>query len=227
MRIFKNCVEAVNEIKRDLYEMGTKIKVLSMQDKDVSSNDDYLTKEIEGYVFTILDTSDKDKITDNLEWCEQEHGERVSDNYINPGQAYNLREEVWNEFLHEGKFAYTYNERIRTQLPMIIEELMDKPTTRQAIIEIHNNILDIKSMGGKSRVPCSLSYQFMVRDNKLDVIYIMRSSDYFTHFKNDIWQAIALRDYISRIIAVKPGKLIMFVSSLHGYKKDFPKGEIF
>lgn len=229
MRIFKNCVEAINEIKRDLFEMGTKIKVSSMQDKDVSSDDNYLTKEIQGYDFIILNTSDKNFIVhnDSLEWNTVEFSERISSEYINPGAAYLERINVWEEFLHNGKFAYTYNERIRTQLPIIIEELQKNPTTRQAIIEIHNNLLDIKSLGGKSRVPCSMFYQFMIRDDKLDVIYIMRSSDYFTHFRNDIWQAITLRDYIAETINIPQGKFIMFISSLHGYKKDFPKGEIF
>lgn len=64
-------------------------------------------------------------------------------------------------------------------------------------------------------------YQFMVRDGKLDVIYVMRSSDFATHFQNDIWLADELRRYIASQLNLPIGKFIMFVSSLHIYKKDW------
>ena len=52
----------------------------------------------------------------------------------------------------------------------------------------------------------------------------MRSSDFYTHFRNDIWQAIELRNHVAKELGQKEGKFIMFVSSLHAFKKDFPKG---
>lgn len=230
MRIFKNCGEAINEIERDLFEIGVRVKVPTVQDKDVSGLDEYETKEMEGYSFMILDQADRNAMVINqktclLYWNQAEHKERVAVGpKINPGEAYKLREKVWNEFLHDGKFAYTYNERIRTQLHDIVGELGKNINTRQAIIEIHNNKIDLGSMGGKSRVPCSMFYQFLYREGKLDVIYNMRSSDFYTHFKNDIWQAMELRNHIAKEIDVKPGKFIMFVSSLHAFKKDFKDG---
>ncbi len=223
MRIFANVEEANNEVRRDLYEMGTKVGMESMQNKI----GDFETKEIQGYAFTILDTSDADKMVDNLDWCESEFIERVSPNVINPGVAWEKRPEVWSQFLVNGEFCYTYNERIRTQLDYIIQELQEHPTSRQAIIEIHNNILDIKSLGGKKRIPCSMYYQFLYRDGQLDVIYNMRSCDYHTHFRNDIWQACELRDYIAKMCNMKSGKFIMFIGSLHAYREDFGKGEVF
>ena len=229
MRIFKNCEEAINEIERDLFEIGVRVKVPTVQDKDVRGLDEYETKEMEGYSFMILDQSDKDEMVSNqkedlLRWNRVEHLERISISHINPGEAYKLRSDVWNEFLHDGKFAYTYNERIRGQLNPIIAELKKNLNTRQALIEIHNNQIDLENVGGKSRICCSCFYQFLYREGKLDVIYTMRSSDFYTHFRNDIWQAIELRNHVAKELGQKEGKFIMFVSSLHAFKKDFPKG---
>lgn len=221
MRIYKNCEEALNEIKRDLAELGVCNRTKTMQDKNIENDDDYVTNELQGYSFCIVDDSDKDKMVgDLLNWNLAEFVERTSDKHINPGKAWKLRKIIWNEFKHTGRFGYTYNERIRPQLNKTIELLNFDSGTRQAIITIYNQQKDTDNRGGKVRIPCSMHYQFMKRNDALDVIYVMRSCDLFTHFKNDIWQACKLRDYIAEKTNNKPGKFFMFIGSLHGYKKD-------
>ena len=101
-----------------------------------------------------------------------------------------------------------------------IKELREHPETRQAIIQVHNRSIDQFEMG-KKRIPCSMFYQFLKRDGKLDIIYIMRSSDFATHFQNDIWLAMELQKYIASETKIPVGKFIMFVSSLHIYRKDW------
>jgi len=54
MRIFKDHVEVISEIKRDLFEMGIVNKSYSMQNKIVSWNDDYDTKELLNYSYIML-----------------------------------------------------------------------------------------------------------------------------------------------------------------------------
>lgn len=232
MRIYKNCKEAINEIQRDLYEMGTEVHPESMQNKVVKDDDSYITKELQGYSFMILDSSDKNSIATPLNWCEAEFKERIQgwqncelSKPLNPGNAYKEREDVWKEFLNEdGKFCYTYNERMIWQIKANIEELKKNPNSRQCIIQFHDRNIDQKNMGGIKRVPCSMFYQLMIRDGKLDIIYTMRSTDFFTHFKNDIWHAITFRNFIADELDIEKGKFIMFASSLHAYKKDFPEG---
>lgn len=242
MRIYRNCNEAITDIGRELRKCSVEVHPQTMQNKDVSKDDKYITKEIQGFNICILDTRDKDFMPGvTLEWCREEFKERTSNVHVNPGEAYKLRPEVWNEFIVQKKtwkepeeegydtdpfnrtsvFEYTYNERIYPQLKAIVNELRTHPETRQAIIEIHNNLLDLSSLGGVKRIPCSLSYQFMIRDNKLDIIYMMRSTDFATHFQNDIWLADELRKYIASMLNIEPGKFIMFASSLHTYKKDW------
>ena len=229
-RIYLNCQEAMNEIKRNLYEMGLEVFPHSMQNKVVQGNDDFSTKELQNECFTIIDTSDKDKIVGkDLEWCKAEFTERISGLENNPGKAWIIRKSTWEQFLNPlGKMDYTYADRIRTQIDKVITEMKRNNDTRQAIISIHNSDRDIDSLGGKKRIPCSMFYQFMIRLNsdgqkKVNVTYVMRSSDYYTHFKNDIWLAAEMRDYIAAEVGLMPGTLTMFVSSLHMYKKDIEK----
>lgn len=240
-RIYRNCKEMLSEEFRNLTELGTEVQSNTMQDKDVRTNEDYKTKELIGNTFTILDTSDAEdmyKVMKNkynvelpLDWANSEFEERISDLEQNPGEAYKIREEVWNEFLHNGKFAYTYNERINPYKKEIINQLSINPNTRQAIISIFNPLLDVKNMGGKSRIPCSIFYQFLIREiqgkRKLNMIYVMRSSDLLTHFVNDVYLAIKMQRYIAKQLELEVGSYTMFVSSFHAYFKDLKRYKIF
>lgn len=223
MRIYKNCVEAVTDIGRELKKCATTVHTQTMQNKDIANDPDFKTKEIQAFSFAIINPQDRDEMPQvTLDWCKAEFKERINTREdINPGEAWLLRKDVWEEFLNEeGRFDYTYNFRIAWQIEAIIKELKEKPQTRQAIIEVHDRNFDQEAMG-KKRIPCSMFYQFMLRDGKLDVIYVMRSSDFSTHFQNDIWQALALRDHIAAMSGYDVGKFFMFVSSLHIYKKDW------
>ena len=60
-----------------------------------------------------------------------------------------------------------------------------------------------------------------MRNGKLDVIYDMRSTDFSTHFQNDIWLADELRKHIAEQVGVPVGKFFMKANSLHIYKKDW------
>lgn len=220
MRIYLNCIEAIVDIGRELKKCASEVHTQTMQNKVVALDERFKTKELQGFEFCIINTDDKDQMPNaTVEWAKKEFKERISLSNINPGKAYKMRKEVWDEFLVKGKFEYTYNERIRPQLEYVIEELELHPETRQAVVHI-NFASDARRLG-KKRVPCSMFYQFMKRDGKLDIIYVMRSSDFSTHFQNDIWLADELRRYVAKRVGLEVGKFIMFISSLHIYQKDW------
>jgi len=87
------------------------------------------------------------------------------------------------------------------------------------------------SMGGKVRVPCSMFYQFLVRPSKgvdkLNAIYVMRSSDLLTHFVNDVYLALKMQEHIATEVGLEVGTFTMFVSSFHAYYKDLKAFGIF
>lgn len=218
-RIFRNMAEAVNEIERDIMEMGILVHPHTMQNKNVKDDPAYDTLETQNYSFSILDTSDKDSCVENVRWCREEFMERIDPSTENPGEAWKLRESTWKEFLNkDGTMDYTYSERMNSfaQVELVIKELTENPDTRQALIHIN---FPEDCLGWRQiRIPCSVYYQFMIRRGALDIIYNMRSSDYATHFKNDIWLAATLRDYIAERVKIPTGIFSMNIGSLHIYR---------
>lgn len=222
MRIYKTFGEAVNEIKRDLAEMGITVHPQTMQDKDVSQDKNYETMELQNYIYTVTNPwSTIGELTNvSQPWATVEFNDRTQDLPINPGAAYKHRQEVWDEFLHDGKFSYTYPERMYRKLERIIQELQCHPESRQLFLSIWNPDIDTGRMGSSERIPCSLGYLFQLRRGQLDMTYFMRSCDFATHFQNDIWLATRLMVYVAHQIGVKPGNFTHYMGSLHIYKKD-------
>lgn len=233
MRIYNNPMEMVREVERDLFEMGIRVHPDTMQDKVVKGDPDYDTVEIQAYGYTLTNWTPEqlenmvNYLGGNLEWAQAEAKDRIRGDYINPGFSYLFAENLWKPFLRDGKFAYTYNERFREQIPMVIKELNERPNSRQVIMTMYDRHQDINHWGGRDRVPCSLHYQFYIRDNKLNMIYAMRSCDFLNHFVHDVYLAISLLRYISVEINKMPGNFVHFIGSLHAYDKDMKLRGIF
>lgn len=247
MRIYDNCKEMHGEVRRDLHEMGTKVHPQTMQDMDVRDNPDFQTLELSPCVFTILNGDDRDIwINDlglNLEYCIGEFSDRVGSLPLNPGNAWKLRESTWAPFIHDGKFSYTYPERFNmlledengntipfgprnllTPLSAVVNQLVENPNTRQAILPVFNSLMDLPNVGGVKRIPCSLHYQFMIREEGLRCTYVMRSTDFKTHFPYDIWLALELQSHLANLIGQPIGHFTFFTGSLHLYAKDADPG---
>ena len=241
MRYYRSCKHMISEVFRNLSEHGIEVPIETMQDKKVKDDKDYLTKELYDVNFTIYDISDynlmhaecirKFGIDYNKKWADAEFDERVSAFYVNPGEAWKLRKEIWEEFIHDGKFSYSYNHRITPYLGKLRNEIKKNPHSRQLIIPIYKG-RDVKNIGAKARVPCSMFYQFTVRDietwhgtngEHLHLRYVMRSTDLLTHFINDIYLACKLLHYMAAGTKYPPGFLTFTTTSMHAYMKDFNK----
>jgi thymidylate synthase len=226
MRIYKNCKQAINETKRNLYELGIEVKPHSFQNKIIQGNEEYETKELQGEVFSIINTDDKDDIVGkDLEWCKAEFQERISRKDCNPGEAWKLRQAVWEPFMKNNVHDYTYSQRFSKQLDILIAELKRNPDTRQAVLSMYNTTIDLPNIGGKKRTPCTMQYIMQIRKDgngipRLNLMYVQRSADFYTHWKNDIWLASEMKDYFAKEVGVQPGMLTCFIASLHMFKKD-------
>jgi thymidylate synthase len=227
MRIYDNCYDLISEMMRDLWEMGQTVKPNSMQNKDIRADGDYYTKEIQNYVYTLTSLQRSEFLfvmtgQKSKDWADMEFEERVDYNFENPGHAWEHRSEVWSQFLNEeGKFDYTYNQRIRQSLQEILYELSNNPDTRQTWMPIFN-ASDTHFFGGKRRIPCSLGYFFQIRQDQVNMTYIQRSADLVTHLGNDIYLAWQMMDWVARYLHRKPGYLTHMIFSLHSYAKDWP-----
>lgn len=131
----------------------------------------------------------------------------------------------------------------------VVSLLAREPYTRQAYLPIFFPE-DTGAHHGQ-RIPCTLGYHFLLREGKLHITYFIRSCDYLRHFRDDVYLAGRLCQWVLQQLkdqevsrdpayyaehggemwaegdsnpqAVVPGTLTMFISSLHIFEGDLPK----
>lgn len=180
-----------------------------------------------------------DDIKPDLPWADDHFNERVSGIPMNPAPSYEWwpyykQPENW-EITEDHKFSHTYPERIWTKrewgirykygnLEDVIHMLINDTSTRQAFLPIWFPE-DTGAVHGE-RVPCTIGYQFYIRNGVLDMYYPMRSCDFRRHFKNDLYMAARLMQYIInelRIMGnknIKVGTLHMNIWNLHVFEGE-------
>lgn len=219
MRFYETFREATGEIKRDLAEMGIRVHSKTYQDKDISKDEGMVQRELQNYVYTVTKPA-LDQLDPTQPWADAEFEERVGGKALNPGEAYKLRPEVWNQFIQkDGRFGYSYSERMGNQVQAVINTLKNDAESRQAYLSVWDPV-DCFYTGGIRRVPCTLGYQFQIRGGQLNATYLMRSSDFATHFQNDLYLAHKLQRHVAEKVGVPSGYYTHFIASLHVFEKD-------
>lgn len=231
MRIYSNSFELMSEMGRELNSYGQIVKPKTYQNKVIEGNEDFITKELICQQYCLTSLGDPVWLfvfSHSKEWADAEFQERIdTSDIINPGKAWELRKDLWEQFLVNGKFDYTYNERM-VILPYTIQLLKSDSDTRKAVLPIFNGNGEDDTLyyQGNKRIPCSMYYDFLIRENSrrekvLHICYHQRSSDFAQHFGNDIYLAWRLMEYVAQEVGVKPGYLYHTIDSLHIYKKDW------
>lgn len=231
MRIYSNSFELMSELGRELNSYGQTVKPKTYQNKVIEGKEEFETKELICQQYCLTSLGDPVWLfvfSHSKEWADAEFQERIdTSDIINPGKAWELRKDLWEQFLVNGKFDYTYNERM-VILPYTIQLLKSDSDTRKAVLPIFNGNGEDDTLyyHGNKRIPCSMYYDFLIRQNGkgekvLHICYHQRSSDFVTHFGNDVYLAWRLMEYVAKEVGVKPGYLYHTIDSLHAYKKDW------
>lgn len=263
MRIYSNSFELMSEMGRELNSDGQTVKPKTYQNKVIEGNEDFITKELICQQYCLTSLGDPVWLfvfSHSKEWADAEFQERITfepnGEPWNPGEAWKLRRDLWEQFLVKEEisfvgnethkeyheiFEYTYSERIMkpvyfngTVMPKImaiIQLLKSDQDTRKAVLNIYgtdnyNEDEDSDHYDGSRRIPCSMYYDFLIRQNGkgekvLHICYHQRSSDFAQHFGNDVYLAWRLMEYVAQEVGVKPGYLYHTIDSLHSYKKDW------
>ena len=263
MRIYSNSFELMSELGRELNSYGQTVKPKTYQNKRIEGNEDFITKELICQQYCLTSLGDPVWLfifSHSREWADAEFQERITfepnGEPWNPGEAWKLRRDLWEQFLVKEEisfvgnethkeyheiFEYTYSERIMkpvyfngTVMPKIraiIRLLKSDQDTRKAVLNIYgtdnyNEDEDSDHYDGSRRIPCSMYYDFLIRQNGkgekvLHICYHQRSSDFVTHFGNDVYLAWRLMEYVAKEVGVKPGYLYHTIDSLHSYKEDW------
>lgn len=231
MRIYSNSFELMSELGRELNSYGQTVKPKTYQNKVIEGKEEFETKELICQQYCLTSLGDPIWLfvfSHSKEWADAEFQERIdTSDIINPGKAWELRKDLWEQFLVDGKFDYTYNERMAI-LPYTIQLLRSDSDTRKAVLPIFNGNGEDDTLyyHGNKRIPCSMYYDFLIRENSkgekvLHICYHQRSSDFVTHFGNDVYLAWRLMEYVAKEVGVKLGYLYHTIDSLHSYKKDW------
>lgn len=140
----------------------------------------------------------------------------------------------WNEhiaqFSDDGEhFFGAYGPRVVDQLPYVVATLLRDRDSRQAVITTWREKPPVTK-----DVPCTICFEFLIRDGKLNLHVFMRSSDVWLGLPYDCFNFSMLAHLVCcrlNIAAanldnqqyVTPGTLYLTAGSSHLYERDFEK----
>lgn len=194
-------------------------------------------------------------IEPDMPWSEGHFQERVAGKPVNPGDwhhrwPYHGNSEALHQRDDQKRYDHNYMERFWPKLAGnasqphqgirfsygdladVVAQLQREPLTRQAFLPIFHPE-DTGATAGQ-RVPCTLGYHFIIRENKLHMVYYLRSCEIYRHFKNDVYMAMRLGQWVRNQVfnlranrdlslnAPEMGSLTMHITSLHGFVGDTP-----
>lgn len=117
-----------------------------------------------------------------------------------------------------------YGPRLKEQIDWVIELLSTKSSTRRAVIPVyHPKDCDIRH----KEVPCTCTLQFLLRENRLELLAHMRSNDAFIGLPGDVFSFTMIQELVARALGVEIGSYKHFVGSLHLYDKHHQKARNF
>jgi thymidylate synthase len=98
----------------------------------------------------------------------------------------------------------------------VVNQLKADKDTRQAIVHLHTP----NNKKTKDEV-CTLSLQFFIRENKLDMVVNMRSNDIIWGLTYDVFSFTSFQELMANELGIEVGKYFHNAASMHIYEKDF------
>lgn len=248
-----------NDLADDLLYYGTNVDVGEWHAQDVRGVPQLVTRENTNVQFSYRIPSSITKLQDdvqpNMPFAEAQFADRVSGEPLNPPPSADLWPWKSQSEVSFEKFSHTYPERFWPKqagtpgegslynedhhegiryaygdLQDVVDLLAHSPYTRQAYLPVWfpedtGNVENV-------RIPCSLGYHFLFRDGELNITYFIRSVDFVRHFRDDVYMAARLCQWmLNEIVSYKmgnhhmweqiePGYLNMHIVSLHCMQGD-------
>lgn len=254
MRTYQGRFEVIVQcLMKDFLSVAEKVDVGQWQSLNVKGDPKKVTWELREAVLAIgmsesMKQAQRD-ILPNLPWAEDHFLERVGGLPLNPPPSQAWWPFIQNghsEHLNEGQFSHTYPERfwpkwagvnspeeswagrrgIRFEygdLNDVVNRLVENLLTRQAYLPVW--FPEDTGAPSSERVPCTLGYLFMVRNKKLHVTYHIRSCDFMRHFRDDVYMAMRLGQWVKEKLNLPNlamGDLTMHIGSFHIFDGDRP-----
>jgi thymidylate synthase len=205
----------------DIYKNGSIVSPHGME-----------SKEIKGYKFVLSDINDNiitlPGFETNINYANEElkwYLTGTSNINFSP-----LIKKIWEKYSDDGiNVNSNYGERIYgrhniirvNQWQFVADLLKNDSFSRQAVININSYFDKHESKD----IPCTMFLQFLLRNNKLDMVTSMRSNDAFYGFRNDLYCFTELQKLMAFELKVDYGEYIHFAGSMHLYKDKYLNAE--
>jgi thymidylate synthase len=108
------------------------------------------------------------------------------------------------------------------QLQSILALLRERSGSRRAVVQLFN-AEDIATH--HKEVPCTTTFQFFVRDDRLHMAVTMRSNDAYKGLPHDVFCFTMIQEMVARALGVCLGEYIHFAGSMHLYEADIDKAK--
>ena len=140
------------------------------------------------------------------------------DNHVKVAGYFNKNIE---QFSDDGETLYgSYGHRIATKMHGVLDKLKEDHDTRQALLTIHR--VDDSIVKTKDP-PCTITLQFTIRDEKLNMHVYMRSNDIVWGTPYDVFVFTTIQKVFANTLGIPVGKYYHTATSLHMYERDFEK----
>ena len=249
MSTYASLNAAISALEWQMVARGKPVKPKFWQATDVSARPEAQMKELTFVDIVAPMPTDmfglEEQTKPNMPWAEDHFAERVRGEPVNPGTtwlnwpwsnsadkhrknekfSHNYMERYWPKKARDGikvqeGIRYAYGD-----LNDVVALIAKDPLTRQAYMPVFFPE-DTGAVHGE-RIPCSIGYHFMIRDDQLHVVYQLRSCDLWRHFRDDLYLTVRLAQWVAsglRLdygITVGLGTIHVHISSLHLFINDY------
>lgn len=120
-------------------------------------------------------------------------------------------------FQDEGVTWGAYGPRIRGLLNPLVDHLLTDPSSRRAVLTIHDSRVDLGR--NVKDIPCTLSFQWLIRDGLVHMRTSMRSNDAWLGLPYDLMMFCGLHRSVAHWLGLRVGTYTHAVGSMHLYEK--------
>ena len=122
-----------------------------------------------------------------------------------------------NKTIHGAYGPRLFGSNGQNQIENVLNLLRRKPSSRRAAIQLfeaRDLVADYKD------IPCTCTMQFMIRNDRLNMITYMRSNDAYVGLPHDIFSFTMLQEVMARSLDTEIGFYRHSVGSLHLYEPN-------
>lgn len=124
---------------------------------------------------------------------------------------------AFRRFVDGGDLHGGYGRRIAMQLPRAVERLLQDPDSRQAVVTIWDPLYDMQEVRD---LPCTLDFNFRVRNDRLNMSTTMRSNDVWLGACYDFFMFTQLQCTVANALGIEPGTYTHHAYSFHMYERN-------